>query len=106
MNLDVDNCETHSAVLAADFPMICRQFALWNQMDDAIIREITAKDFPESDILIVGDHMPPYYDRHHRSQFAPDQVPWILLKWKGDDEAAASGSDLVSATNDSDGADG
>lgn len=83
MNLEVDNCETHSAVLAADFPMICRQFALWNQMDDAIIKEITASDFPEADILIVGDHMPPYYDRHHRSQFAPDKVPYLLLKWKG-----------------------
>ena len=37
-----------------------------------------------TDILIVGDHMPPYFDRHDRSQFAPDRVPWLLLKWKGD----------------------
>ena len=106
MNLEVDNCETHSAILAADFPMICRQFALWNQMDDAIIREITAADFPETDILIVGDHMPPYYDRHHRSQFAPDTVPYLLLKWKGDGSAKSASDDLVTAQGDSDGADG
>ena len=44
--------------------------------------EITAKDFPEADILIVGDHMPPYFDRYHRSQFDPENVPWIYLKYK------------------------
>lgn len=86
MNLDVDNCEKISPILARDYPMICRQFALWDQMDSAIVKEITAADFPETDILIVGDHMPPYFDRHHRSQFAPDRVPWLLLEWKGKEE--------------------
>ncbi len=85
MNLDVDNCEEVSPLLARDYPMICRQFALWDQMERAIISEITAADFPATDILIVGDHMPPYFDRHHRSQFAPDSVPWLMLKWKGND---------------------
>ena len=82
MNLEVDRCERISAGLAENYPMICRQFALWDQLDQAIIKEITAADFPQTDILIVGDHMPPYYDRHHRSQFAPDRVPWLLLKAK------------------------
>ena len=90
MNLEVDDCKAHSAILAANFPMICRQFAIWNQLDDALIREITAADFPESDILIVGDHMPPYFDRHHRSQFAPDRVPYLLLQWKGAEPAAST----------------
>lgn len=83
MNLEVDDCARISEHLAQKFPMICRQFALWDQLDRAIIKEITASDFPPTDILIVGDHMPPYFDRHHRSQFAPDRVPWLLLKWKG-----------------------
>ena len=90
MNLDVDACDTHSPVLADEFPMICRQFALWNQMDDAIIEQITSADFPPTDILIVGDHMPPYFDRHHRSQFAPDTVPYLLLEWR---EGATEGSE-------------
>ncbi len=102
MNLDVDHCERISPALAENFPMICRQFALWDQMDSAIIREITAEDFPATDILIVGDHMPPYYDRHNRSQFAPDRVPWLLLKWKGGNDAAESGEIVKSG----DGADG
>lgn len=98
MNLDVDQCETVSTVLAKDYPMICRQFALWDQMDRAIIKEISAADFPETDILIVGDHMPPYYDRHHRSQFAPDKVPWLMLRWRGEetDEVASAPSDTAS----------
>ena len=84
-NLDVGHCERVSAVLAAEYPMICRQFAIWDALDAALVREITAPDFPPTDILIVGDHMPPYFDRHHRSQFAPDRVPWLLLRWKGED---------------------
>lgn len=82
MNLNVDNCERISPVLAREFPQICRQFAIWNDIDDALITEIIADDFPETDILVVGDHMPPYFDRHHRSQFDPENVPWIYLKAK------------------------
>lgn len=81
-NLDADNCERISTYLAEEFPMICRQFAIWDSIDKALIGEVVSPDFPPTDILIVGDHMPPYYDRHNRRQFAPDRVPWILLKWR------------------------
>lgn len=83
LNLNVDDCQKVSPELAKDFPMICRQFSLFDDIDKALIKEITANDFPEADILIVGDHMPPYYDRHHRSQFDPERVPWLYLKHKG-----------------------
>jgi Sulfatase len=82
-NLNVDDCERVSAKLAADYPMICRQIAIWDSIDAAIVKEITAADFPPTDILLVGDHMPPYFDRKSRVQFAPDRVPWLLLKWRG-----------------------
>jgi len=82
-NLDVGNCERISAGLADEYPAICRQFAIWDAMDAALVEEITAPGFPPTDILIVGDHMPPYLDRYHRSRFAPDRVPWLLLRWKG-----------------------
>ena len=82
LNLNVDNCQTVSAKLAKDFPMICRQFAIFDAIDKALVAEITASDFPEADILIVGDHMPPYYDRHHRSQFDAERVPWLYLRHK------------------------
>ena len=82
-NLRAENCEKVSVALAKDFPMICRQFAIFDDIDRALIKEITASDFPEADILIVGDHMPPFFDRHHRSQFDPERVPWLYLKAKG-----------------------
>jgi hypothetical protein len=81
-NLNVDNCQRVSPILAKEFPQICRQFSIFHDVDTAVIKEITAKDFPEADILIVGDHMPPYFDRYHRSQFDPENVPWIYLRHK------------------------
>jgi Sulfatase len=82
LNLNVDNCERVSLLLKAEFPQICRQFAIYDDVDAALVKEITAADFPETDILIVGDHMPPYFDRHHRTQFDPAHVPWLYLKHK------------------------
>ena len=67
--------------------MICRQYAIFDDIDRALIKEITASDFPEADILLVGDHMPPFFDRHHRSQFDPERVPWLYLKAKGSQPA-------------------
>lgn len=81
-NLNAGNCERVSPELASEFPMICRQFAIFDDIDIALIKEITASDFPEADILLVGDHMPPYYDRHNRSQFDPERVPWLYLRAK------------------------
>ena len=83
-NLDDDNCARISPKLNKEFPMVCRQFAIYHDIDAALAKEITAPDFPPTDILIVGDHMPPYFDRHTRSQFEPDRVPWLLLRWKDD----------------------
>jgi len=82
LNLHSGNCEDVSIELARDYPMICRQFAIFDDIDKALIKEITAEDFPETDILLVGDHMPPFFDRHHRSQFDPERVPWLYLKAK------------------------
>ncbi len=81
-NLEVENCERVSDKLARDYPMICRQFAIWDAIDEALVAQIVQDDFPPTDILIVGDHMPPYFDRHNRTQFAADRVPWLLLKWR------------------------
>ncbi len=82
LNLNAENCGRVSKELDREFPMICRQFAIFDDIDKALVREITAGDFPETDILLVGDHMPPYFDRHHRSQFDPERVPWLYLKAK------------------------
>ena len=80
--LGTEDCARYDAALARDYPMICRMFQLYDQTGAALASEIAAEDFPATDILIVGDHLPPFFDRHHRAQFAPDSVPWVLLRPK------------------------
>lgn len=90
LNLNVDNCRRISASLNAEFPQICRQFAIYHDVQTALAKEIAAADFPDADILLVGDHMPPYFDRHHRTQFDPASVPWLYLRRKeGEDKRVA-----------------
>jgi Sulfatase len=91
LNLNVDNCERISPTLKAEFPQICRQFAIYTDIQVALAKEIGADDFPDADILLVGDHMPPYFDRHHRTQFDPANVPWLYLRRK---DSADSGMAL------------
>lgn len=78
--LRTEECETFDAELAEEYPMTCRLMQLWDQTGQSLAAEIAAEGFPATDILIVGDHIPPFFDRHHRNQFEPDRVPWILLR--------------------------
>lgn len=79
-NLDTEGCARIAPRLAREMPMICRQLDLWRQLDAALVHTITADDFPATDVLIVGDHMPPYFERSMRTRFASDSVPWIRLR--------------------------
>ena len=74
-----ENCAHLSPPLARDMPMVCRQLAIWQSVDQALAKMVMAEDFLETDILIVGDHMPPYFDRTMRTQFDSRHVQWIRL---------------------------
>lgn len=63
-----------------DFPRVCRMFEKHRQLADAIDRMIMSPDLPPTDILIVGDHKPPFFDRGSRAHFDPTHVPWIHLR--------------------------
>lgn len=84
-NMHVENCERLSPQLKRDFPMLCRMKAIFDDVDKAIVAQITAADFPPTDILMVGDHAPPFFDRAQRSQFDPANVPYLYLKNRGND---------------------
>jgi hypothetical protein len=81
-NLGTDRCDRFDARLDARLPMTCRLFQLYSETGRALSAEILAEDFPATDILIVGDHMPPFFERTNRDGFMPDRVPWILLRPK------------------------
>lgn len=78
--LRTEDCRLGDAAWRERFPMLCRSFELQRQLADNITAEIMGADFPDTDILIVGDHMPPYFRRDLRERFDPEHVPWIMLR--------------------------
>jgi sulfatase-like protein len=81
-DLATDHCENYDAKLNAELPLVCRLFTIWDQAAAALAKTISRPDFPPTDILIVGDHMPPFSQQNSRLAFEPDRVTWILLRDK------------------------
>lgn len=77
--LGTEDCLERRPDFAIRNGSICRLSTVIEEINDALAKVLVAPDFPDADILIVGDHMPPFFDRGSRSQFDPGQVPWILL---------------------------
>ncbi|MCT2399434.1 sulfatase-like hydrolase/transferase [Novosphingobium mangrovi (ex Huang et al. 2023)] len=78
--LRTEHCQLSDAEWNEAFPMLCREYMLQQRLADALEREIMRADFPEADILIVGDHMPPFFPRAMRERFDTENVPWIMLR--------------------------
>jgi hypothetical protein len=78
-------CPADEMAAIAKHPMMCRQFILWDSLQSQLAKMLSDPDLPPTDVLIVGDHMPPFFDRRQRSQFRPREVPWLLLRWRGKD---------------------
>lgn len=99
--LHTGNCPADAPDTARRFTMICRQFTLWRESVAALARELADPAMPPVDVLIVGDHMPPYFDWVERAQFNPAEVPWILLRANPVPAAKAPGDQnlAVSVTN-------
>ena len=86
--LDTETCNLGDREWGEQYSLLCRSYQVHKQVADAITIEVMRDDFPESDILIVGDHMPPFFPRSMRVRFNAELVPWIYLKAKSSDEAA------------------
>jgi hypothetical protein len=89
--LRTKDCARFDPALARDHAMICRLFSLWSDIDQGLARMLTDPDLPPTDVLIVGDHAPPFFDRSQRTQFDPARVPWILLRHRQSREAKVTG---------------
>jgi hypothetical protein len=89
--LQTKNCAKFDPALARDHAMICRLFSLWGDTNDGLARMLTDPDLPPTDVLIVGDHAPPFFDRSQRTQFDPARVPWVLLKHRKSRSAQVTG---------------
>lgn len=89
--LRTKECERFDPVLARDHAMICRLFSLWSDTHQGLAKMLTDPDLPPTDVLIVGDHAPPFFDRSQRTQFDAGRVPWVLLKHRKSREAQVTG---------------
>ena len=84
--LGTDPCRLGDEAWRDNFPMLCRSYAVHEQVAKALTEEIMRDDFPEADILIVGDHMPPFFPRNIRSRFDTRHVPWLYLRSRSSGE--------------------
>jgi hypothetical protein len=73
-------CDLGRDAWRTDFPRVCRLFQKHQELANSISGMLMARDLPPTDILIVGDHKPPFFDRGNRSHFDPSRVAWIYLK--------------------------
>lgn len=78
--LGTDFCKLGPLEWRHDFAVLCRSYTAIQTLETAITAEIMRDDFPQSDILIVGDHMPPFFPRAIRTRFDTTSVPWIYLQ--------------------------
>lgn len=78
--LRTNECQRFDRALGENQAMVCRLFSLWNDLDEGLAKLLTDPGLPATDVLIVGDHAPPFFDRAERSMFDPERVPWVLLK--------------------------
>jgi hypothetical protein len=83
------NCEKFDPALAEAHAMTCRLFRMWSELDAGLAAMLTDPALPPTDILIVGDHAPPFFDSKGRSLFDGGRVPWVMLRRRNDAAAAA-----------------
>jgi hypothetical protein len=88
-------CELGSREWADAHPQVCRLFLVHHRLADAIDALAMDKDLPPTDFVIVGDHVPPFFDRTSRSLFDNAHVPWIALHYRG---SASTRGNLAAAT--------
>ena len=88
-SLGTEDCVFGSGEWSANNPQICRLFLVQHQLANALDAMVMDPELPPTDILIVGDHMPPFFDRDSRARFDGSQVPWILLRSRGASDRSA-----------------
>ncbi len=81
-SLGTEQCSKALAAVGAVSPRLCRLFTVHHNLAQAISKMAMDPSLPPTDILIVGDHTPPYFERDLRAGFDLENVPWVLLRAK------------------------
>ncbi|GAA5059787.1 sulfatase-like hydrolase/transferase [Erythrobacter westpacificensis] len=91
--LGTDDCRLGGHAWASANPQLCRLFLLQGQLADALDAMAMDPDLPPTDVLVVGDHFPPFFDRNDRSRFQPGVVPWLFLSSRDRSPTVIAGAD-------------
>ena len=79
-SIETLDCALGEGRWAQENPQLCRLFLMHHYLAEAIDALAMDPELPPTDILIVGDHFPPFFDRVDRSRFVAGVVPWVLLR--------------------------
>jgi len=61
------------------FADVCGLVRLHRRILLTVARWAMRQDIAPTRFIVVGDHAPPFFSRHKRSLFAPDEVPFVEL---------------------------
>ncbi|TCP84361.1 hypothetical protein C8J31_108168 [Rhizobium sp. PP-CC-2G-626] len=75
---------------AIDNRTVCDLTNLWSDLFRSVAVIARDPDLPPTDILIVGDHQTPLWERAARRHFKPGLVDWYLLRSSSQGVAAAT----------------
>jgi len=78
--LGTTRCDMGTAQWAEENREVCRLYQLQHRLADALSELAMDEQLPPTDFLIVGDHLPPFFNRADRARFDATSVPWILLR--------------------------
>lgn len=70
-------CETEAALI--DNKRVCELTAIWGRVFDSVVGIANDPDIPPTDILVVGDHSTPLWERPAARHFIPGKVDWYQL---------------------------
>ena len=79
-DLGTTDCQRGPRQWIEENPQLCRLFLVHHNLAQAIHALAADPDLPPTDFLIVGDHMPPFFDRERRQRFDGGHVPYVMLK--------------------------
>lgn len=78
--LGTSRCSIGPQGWRGEYPALCRLLQVHHRLADSISAMLMAPDMPPVDVLIVGDHKPPLFDRAESRRFDATRVPWIYLQ--------------------------
>ncbi|KQS64442.1 hypothetical protein ASG39_10780 [Rhizobium sp. Leaf371] len=76
----IDRLDCGSAAPAIDNRTVCDLTNLWSDLFRSVAAIAQDPDLPPTDILIVGDHQTPLWERAARRHFKPGLVDWYRLE--------------------------